>query len=354
MDSEDENDFSQESEEEEDDTSSVEDSSDNNDDDNNDDDNNDSDDEAKTIEDEEEEEEEDMDEGETEDEDEEGEEEEEEEEIEEIEEDETPKPQIDIGSPVKTLPVIVPVNVPVTAPSVGSKLSVVPLVPPTPKTISKTIPMAVPKIPKSLLSPVTPATTLAPVKSPIVPAPVSPVPSVVSPISTQPISTQPPKITETAQKKPESAPVGMIAEELKKLKITQLKDILRTMKLKLGGKKDELIDRILSSGKAYEKSTATQPIVKLATKKRVEQPIVIQEPKTLEELLVKNDTETQMMFDMRRMYAHAAMSVYNNQINPATAVLIGKMATNKALYGVTYPAEEDAIVNYINSVIMGQ
>ncbi len=343
MDSEDENDFSQESEEEEDDTSSVEDSSDNDDDDNEDD--NDSDDEAKTIE--EEEEEEDIDEGETEDEDEEG--EEEEEEIEEIEEDETPKPQIDIGSPVKTLPVIVPVNVPVTAPSVGSKLSVVPLVPPTPKTISETIPMAVPKIPKSLLSPVTPATTLAPVKSPIVPAPVSP----VSPISTQPISTQPPKITETAQKKPESAPVGMTAEELKKLKITQLKDILRTMKLKLGGKKDELIDRILSSGKAYEKPIATQPIVKLATKKRVEQPIVIQEPKTLEELLVKNDTESQTIFDMRRMYAHAAMSVYNNQINPATAVLIGKMATNKALYGVTYPAEEDAIVNYINSVIMG-
>ena len=54
------------------------------------------------------------------------------------------------------------------------------------------------------------------------------------------------------------------------------------------------------------------------------------------------------MFNIRSVYSRAAMKVFNNQINPATAVLIGRMAGNKAILGVTYPEESDKVLRYIN------
>ena len=42
------------------------------------------------------------------------------------------------------------------------------------------------------------------------------------------------------------------------------------------------------------------------------------------------------------------MKIFNNQINPATAVLIGRMAANKAIFGETYPEESDKILRYID------
>jgi hypothetical protein len=82
---------------------------------------------------------------------------------------------------------------------------------------------------------------------------------------------------------------------------------------------------------------AVQPVVK---------PVV-----SLDGLLVKSDTESNDLFNMRSAYSRAAMKVFNNQINPATAVLIGRMAANKAIFGVTYPDESDRVLRYVNAQI---
>ncbi len=88
------------------------------------------------------------------------------------------------------------------------------------------------------------------------------------------------------------------------------------------------------------------------TKIVVTQPVAVQpvvKPTvTLDSLLVKNDTESNDLFNMRSSYSRVAMKVFNNQINPATAVLIGRMAANKAIFGVTYPDESDRVLRYVN------
>jgi len=69
----------------------------------------------------------------------------------------------------------------------------------------------------------------------------------------------------------------------------------------------------------------------------------------LETLLIKRDSETKEMFDMRSAYSKVSMK--SLKINPATAVLIGRMGAEKAIYGITYPAESDNVINYINNLI---
>lgn len=76
--------------------------------------------------------------------------------------------------------------------------------------------------------------------------------------------------------------------------------------------------------------------------------------KNLTELnqMTKRESETQDFFNMRSVYAKVALSVFQGKINPATAILLGQMAANKAVYGLTYPEESDRVIRYINEQIM--
>jgi hypothetical protein len=72
----------------------------------------------------------------------------------------------------------------------------------------------------------------------------------------------------------------------------------------------------------------------------------------LDTMLIKRESETQDFFNMRSVYAKVALSVFQGKINPATAILLGQMAANKAVYGLTYPEESDRVIRYINEQIM--
>ena len=98
--------------------------------------------------------------------------------------------------------------------------------------------------------------------------------------------------------------------------------------------------------------TGKKVVPKQLTSLVVIKPVIIQPtPETLDSLLVKRSTETDDIFNMRSTYSRVAMKVFSGKINPATAVLIGEMATNKALYGIKYPDESDRVINYINGEI---
>ena len=73
---------------------------------------------------------------------------------------------------------------------------------------------------------------------------------------------------------------------------------------------------------------------------------------TLEDLLVKRPTETPEFFAMRRAYAYATYQVLTGQINERTAILLSEVATNRAVYGVTYPTEITRVLDYINNKIL--
>ena len=91
---------------------------------------------------------------------------------------------------------------------------------------------------------------------------------------------------------------------------------------------------------------------KLVVTKPVATPVANQPPQptiNLEEMLVKTADESEDMFIMRSAYSRVAIKAFNNQINPATAILIGRMGANKAIYGVTYPDESDRVLRYIES-----
>ena len=101
-----------------------------------------------------------------------------------------------------------------------------------------------------------------------------------------------------------------------------------------------------------EKVSVLEPI-KIITKpiKIISKPIVTTEEATIDTMLVKRKTETVDMFKMRSVYSKIAIRVFQNKINPATAILLGEMAANKAVYGITYPEESDEVIRYINAQI---
>lgn len=73
---------------------------------------------------------------------------------------------------------------------------------------------------------------------------------------------------------------------------------------------------------------------------------------TIEDLLVKRDTETDDFFLMRSMYSRVTMNLFAGKISPASAILIGQMGADKAMYGITYPEESDRVIRYINDSII--
>jgi len=68
----------------------------------------------------------------------------------------------------------------------------------------------------------------------------------------------------------------------------------------------------------------------------------------LENLLIKKKEETLENFLLRSAYTKFAVEVYGKGISPCAAVLIGEMAANKALYGITYPESFDVILKDLN------
>lgn len=77
-------------------------------------------------------------------------------------------------------------------------------------------------------------------------------------------------------------------------------------------------------------------------------------PKTmnLDDLLVKRGSETDDFFLMRSMYSRVTMNIFQGKMAPATAILIGQLGADKAMYGVTYPEETDKVIRYINDSII--
>lgn len=121
----------------------------------------------------------------------------------------------------------------------------------------------------------------------------------------------------------------------------------------------EQINSLINTGKplpppAQPTVIITKPINNQPTNNQPTNQLVTQKPMTLDALLVKRDSETPDFFNMRSTYSKVAMNVFNRKINPATAILIGQMATNKAVFGVTYPEESDRVIRYINTEILKQ
>lgn len=75
---------------------------------------------------------------------------------------------------------------------------------------------------------------------------------------------------------------------------------------------------------------------------------------TLDDLLMKRQTETDDYFTIRSAYSRLAMQVFGGKINAATAALLGQMAADKVTYGVVYPEESDRVIRYINSQYSAQ
>ena len=73
---------------------------------------------------------------------------------------------------------------------------------------------------------------------------------------------------------------------------------------------------------------------------------------TLEELLIKRDEETPEFFAMRSAYAKAASQIFGSQVNFDTAVLLGEMASNRTLYGTTYPEKSNKVLDFISNHIL--
>lgn len=108
----------------------------------------------------------------------------------------------------------------------------------------------------------------------------------------------------------------------------------------------ELIQPAVTPSVTIQPATGTKTVTIVPTKSLT--------PKTedLNSLLIKRESETQDFFNMRSAYAKVALSVFQGKINPATAILLGQMAANKAVYGLTYPEESDRVIRYINEQIM--
>ena len=70
------------------------------------------------------------------------------------------------------------------------------------------------------------------------------------------------------------------------------------------------------------------------------------------QLFEKDSTETLDFYNMRTIYAKVALTIFPQQINVTTASLIGRMAANKAIYGIVYPEESDRIIQYIDRIIL--
>jgi len=71
----------------------------------------------------------------------------------------------------------------------------------------------------------------------------------------------------------------------------------------------------------------------------------------VENLLIKSDIETDDHFNIRYVYSKIAFNLFQGQINPATAVLLGQLAADKAIYGVTYSEESDKFMRYLDDQI---
>lgn len=145
-------------------------------------------------------------------------------------------------------------------------------------------------------------------------------------------------------------------ETLKKLKVSELKQILKDMGLKVSGKKDDLVDRILTGGTnkppipddmRSETPTMTFQDPQSKSKQDVKSRHVKSRHKSIDELLIKSDTETLDEFNLRNIYTRAALSIFKD-LNDVSAVLIGRLAANKILLGLTYPEESEKVIDYIN------
>ena len=74
------------------------------------------------------------------------------------------------------------------------------------------------------------------------------------------------------------------------------------------------------------------------------------EVKTLEELLIKGDEESQEVFNYRSKYSAAAMKA-SDKIDAPTAVLLGELSAKKALLAVTYPQHLENALDFVNKSI---
>jgi hypothetical protein len=75
---------------------------------------------------------------------------------------------------------------------------------------------------------------------------------------------------------------------------------------------------------------------------------------TLNAMLIKSDSESLDFFELRSAYSRAAEISFGGKVNPSTSILIGRMAANKTMYGVTYPEESDRVLRYINNQLSSQ
>lgn len=73
----------------------------------------------------------------------------------------------------------------------------------------------------------------------------------------------------------------------------------------------------------------------------------------LDQLLIKEEDETNDFFLMRSQYARVAQQLFPKH-GTATFVLLGRYGANRAKYGVSYPDDVTPVLDFIDSTIMKQ
>ena len=98
-----------------------------------------------------------------------------------------------------------------------------------------------------------------------------------------------------------------------------------------------------------EKKMVKQPT---KSKKPIKVETVLTQRKSskLQELLVKDENETNEFFLMRSQYSKIASQIFH-KYPVGTFILLGRMGANRGYYGLKYPEETNKVLDYVDEVI---
>jgi hypothetical protein len=175
-------------------------------------------------------------------------------------------------------------------------------------------------------------------------------PNIVTDVTTSPVTTSPVTITEpiidvptSPNLDPPTIPIEMVQPDPARLIVHDPPPIIPIQPASPVTKKPlpPLTKKLLPP---LTKKPLTEKTVYVQTEPVTLQPVQ-PKPLTLTDYIVKGEHEDGDYFEIRKIYTILAPKIF--PINITTALLIGRMAANKTMYGMVYPDESDAVIDYI-------
>ena len=84
------------------------------------------------------------------------------------------------------------------------------------------------------------------------------------------------------------------------------------------------------------------------------QRLTVVEEGTIDDRLVKAEDESQRFFDMRSAYARKVVDIFGSDVNFAAAVVLGRAAANRAMYGLDYPDDLRETLEHVDDTILAE